>query len=73
MHKTTYTKQDLDHMWLAGSIGGEAIITTKDHVYEGEVLQITDELITMEYYNVVKDDTREVDIPLSDIEKAEFN
>ena len=48
-------------------------ITTKDHIYEGEVLQITDELITMEYHNVIKDDMREVDIPLRDIEKAEFN
>lgn len=73
MNKTTYTKQDLDQMWLEGSICGEAIITTKDHIYEGEVLCITDEFVAVEYFNVVKDDMREVDIPLGDIEKAEFN
>ena len=73
MNKTTYTKKDLDKLWLAGSMGGDATITTKEHVYEGEILCITDEFVAMEYYNSVKDDMREVDIPLGDIEKAEFN
>ena len=72
MNKTTYTKQDLDKMWLKGSLCGEAIITTKDHIYEGEVLCITDEFVAMEYFNVVKGEYREVDIPFGDIEKARF-
>ena len=73
MNKTTYTKKELDLLWLAGSMNGDAIITTKNHVYEGEVLGITDEFLTMYYHNAVKDEMREVDIPLGDIEKAELN
>ena len=60
-------------MWLEGTINGEAIISTPDAIYEGEVFGITDEFLTMEFFNGVKDEMREVDIPLNKIEKATFN
>jgi len=60
-------------MWLEGTINGEAIISTSDAIYEGEVFGITDEFLTMEFFNGVKDEMREVDIPLNKIEKATFN
>jgi len=68
-----YTKQKLQRMWLEGTINGEAIILTKDAMYQGEVFVITDEFLTMEFFNGVKDEMREVDIPLNKIEKATFN
>ena len=68
-----YTKQKLQRMWLEGTINGEAIISTSDAIYEGEVFGITDEFLTMEFFNGVKDEMREVDIPLYKIEKATFN
>jgi len=68
-----YTKEKLERMWLEGTINGEAIISTKDAIYEGEVFGITDEFLTMEFFNGVKDEMREVDIPLTKIEKATFN
>jgi len=68
-----YTKQKLQRMWLEGTINGEAIISTSDAIYEGEVFGITDEFLTMEFFNGVKDEMREVDIPLNKIEKATFN
>ena len=68
-----YTKQKLQKMWLEGSMNGETIIWTPDNIYEGEVLDITDELLTMECFNGVKDEMREVDIPLTKIQKATFN
>ena len=60
-------------MWLEGTINGEAIISTKDAIYEGEVFGITDEFLTMEFFNGVKDEMREIDIPLNKIQKATFN
>ena len=44
-------------MWLEGTINGEAIISTPDAIYEGEVFGITDEFLTMEFFNGVKDET----------------
>lgn len=60
-------------MWLEGTINGEAIISTPDAIYEGEVFGITDEFLTMEFFNGVKDEMREIDIPLNKIQKATFN
>ena len=68
-----YTKQKLERMWLEGTINGEAIISTSDAIYEGEVFGITDEFLTMEFFNGVKDEMREIDIPLNKIQKATFN
>ena len=45
-----YTKQKLQRMWLEGTINGEAIISTSDAIYEGEVFGITDEFLTMEFW-----------------------
>ena len=68
-----YTKQELERMWLEGSITGEAIITTKRDIYEGQVFFITDDYVTMEYFNGVKNEMREIDIPLKKIQKATFD
>ena len=55
------------------SIGDWIIASTADSIYEGEVLEITETQITMTYFNVVKDDTREVELPLNKIESIEEN
>jgi len=68
-----YTKQELDKMWLDNSMFSEIVITTKDNIYKGDVVNITDDFITVEYYNTVKDDVREVDIYLDKIEEVVFS
>jgi hypothetical protein len=52
-------------------IGDWIIASTADSIYEGEVLEITDTQITMTYFNAVKDDTREVELPLVKIQLVE--
>ena len=52
-------------------IGDWIIASTADSIYEGEVLEITETQITMTYFNVVKDDTREVELPLNEIDYIE--
>lgn len=52
-------------------IGDWIIASTAENIYEGEVLEVTDTQITMTYFNVVKDSTREVELPLNKIESME--
>ncbi len=52
-------------------IGDWIIASTADNIYEGEVLEITETRITMTYFNVIKDDTREVELPLNEIDYIE--
>jgi len=67
-----YTKQTLDKMWLDNSMFSEIVITTKDNIYKGDVVNIADDFITVEYYNTIKDDMREVDIYFDKIERVRF-
>lgn len=50
----------------------EIVITTKDNIYKGDVVYIADDFITVEYYNTIKDDVREVDIYFDKIERVGF-
>jgi hypothetical protein len=52
-------------------IGDWIIASTADSIYEGEVIEVTDTQITMNYFNAVKDDTREVELPLNKIQLIE--
>jgi len=67
-----YTKQTLDKMWFDNSMSSEIVITTKDNIYKGDVINIADDFITVEYYNTIKDDMREVDIYFDKIERVRF-
>ena len=53
------------------SVGDMVLITTANDLYEGEVLEITGKKITMNYFNSVKGEVREVTIMLNKIEKVE--
>lgn len=68
-----YTKQTLEKLWLDNSMFSEIVITTKDNIYKGDVVNITDDFITVEYYNTIKDDVREVDIYFDKIEEVVFS
>lgn len=57
-----FTKSDIEP-----NIGLNYFVSTLTDVYNGELLSVNDEHLVMEYFNVVKDDTREVDIPLTKI------
>lgn len=67
-----YTKQTLNKLWLDNSMFSEIVITTKDNIYKGDVVYIADDFITVEYYNTIKDDVREVDIYFDKIERVGF-
>jgi len=42
-------------------------VATKRDVYEGEIIDANDEHLTIERFDRVKDENRELDIPYSDI------
>lgn len=48
-------------------VGTNFFIGTKNNVHEGEILAVGNELLTLEYFNGVKDELREMDIPLNQI------
>ncbi len=54
------------------SVGDTIIVTTTPQfgigVYEGDVLAINDERLIMTYFNGVKDELREVEIPMNKIQ-----
>ncbi len=52
-------------------VGDTIIVNTADAVYEGEVLAINEKQLTMTYFNRVKDEEREVEIPLDKIQSIE--
>ena len=62
MKPKQFTKEDIEH-----GIGLEYFISTKTDIYNGEILAVNDEFVTVEYFNTIKDSTREIDIPLKDI------
>jgi len=62
MKPKQFTKEDIEH-----GIGLEYFISTKTDIYNGEILGVNNEFVTLEYFNTVKDSTREIDIPLKDI------
>lgn len=53
------------------NIGDTIIVNTADDVYEGEVLAINEKQLTMTYFNEVKGEEREVEIPLDKIQSIE--
>lgn len=55
-------------MNLQINIGDTVSVTTEYDIYEGEILDITKNTLTMEYFNGVKDEVREVEIPLNKIQ-----
>jgi hypothetical protein len=54
-------------MNLQIDIGDTVTITTEYGFYEGEVLDLTENTLTMDYFNGVKGETRQVEIPLNKI------
>lgn len=50
------------------NIGDTVSVTTEYDIYEGEILNITENTLTMEYFNGVKDEVREVEIPLNKVQ-----
>lgn len=58
------SKIDIAMMW---AVTDEVIVGTKAKIYEGTLLSYTEEFVTLNYFNEIKDDYREVDIPLKDI------
>lgn len=54
---------------LSEYLDTEIIVETKTNIYEGQLLNLNDTHLTMEYFNGVKDEVREVDIPFTDIIK----
>ena len=57
----------LDDLFYIGKLGVDIIVTTYDNDYEGQLLAINVNSLTMEYFNFVKDELREVDIPYHNI------
>lgn len=59
------------------SVGDTVIVTkvTQDgiDVYEGDVLAINEERLIMTYFNGVKDELREVEIPMNKIQSIEMD
>lgn len=73
INKTSnYSRMQLQSM-MNESDSREAVIHTKWSTYEGEVLLITDDYITVDCFVVIKGQFRELDILLTDIEEIEFN
>lgn len=54
---------------LSEYLDTEIIVETKTNIYEGQLMSLNDSHLTMEYFNGVKDEVREVDIPFTDIIK----
>ena len=52
---------------LQNNVGMSFFLATSRDVYEGEILDVNDEFVSIEYFNGVKDEKREMDIPLKDI------
>ena len=55
------------------TIGDTITVNTAEHVYEGDVLAINEERLIMTYFNGVKDELREVEIPLNEIQSIEMD
>lgn len=62
MKAQAFTKEALDQYW-----GEMVLVGTKDNEYEGEVLDVTAKHLVLQYFNIVKDEVREMDIPFADI------
>ena len=62
MKPKTFTKADFEN-----NVGLNYFVATKRDVYEGEIIDANDEHLTIERFDRVKDENRELDIPYSDI------
>jgi hypothetical protein len=62
MKAKAFTKEGLDPLW-----GETVLVGTKENEYEGEVIDVTAKHLVLEYFNLVKDEVRELDIPFADI------
>lgn len=49
------------------NLGMNFFLGTKRDIYEGEIIAVNDENLTIQYFNGVKDENRELDIPYRDI------
>jgi hypothetical protein len=64
MKTTTFTQSD-----LLGFVGEQVEVSVLlGNTYEGEVIDVTEQTLTLSYYSIVKDQQRELDIDLSKIE-----
>ena len=63
MTPADFTKEALDELigenYEVGTKGGDT--------YDGEISDVTDTVLTMLWFNIVKDQVRELDIPIADI------
>lgn len=55
------------------TVGDTITVNTAEHVYEGEVINVTSKRLLMVYFNGVKDELREVEIPLNEIQSIEMD
>jgi len=62
MKPKPFTKADFEN-----NVGLNYFVATKRDVYEGEIIDANDEHLTIERFDRVKDENRELDIPYSDI------